>query len=87
LVIVEVENCVCCSKSRTRVTLAVDPIRGIESSILTTVMSPTIVVDNKGTELAYIDSGPPTSGGVYSTIFAVHGVVFASRSSFQPPTL
>ena len=44
-------------------------------------MLPTIVVDNKGTELAYIDSGPPVSGGVYTTIFAFHGVMYTSRSS------
>jgi pimeloyl-ACP methyl ester carboxylesterase len=39
----------------------------------------TIVVDKDGTELAYLDSGPPSSGTTYTTIFAVHGITFTSR--------
>ena len=45
-------------------------------------MPSTIVVDNKGTELAYIDSGPP-SRDVYTTIIALHGVVFTGGSSSE----
>ena len=37
----------------------------------------TITVDDKGTKLAYIDSGAPSSGP-YTTLFAVHGQVFTS---------
>jgi hypothetical protein len=43
----------------------------------------TIVVDNDGTELAYLDSGPPSSRNIYSTIFAVHGITFTSRSFYD----
>ncbi|KAI0666401.1 hypothetical protein C8Q78DRAFT_984281 [Trametes maxima] len=40
---------------------------------------PSIVVDDKGTELSYIDSGVPASASnAYTTIFAVHGTVFTS---------
>jgi hypothetical protein len=39
----------------------------------------TIVVDKNGTELAYLDSGPPSSRTIYTTIFAVHGITFTSR--------
>ena len=49
-------------------------------------MSSTIIVDDTGTQLAYIDSGPP-SGTVYTTIFAVHGIVFTSRLSSESSLL
>ena len=40
-----------------------------------------IVVHEDGTELSYLDSGPPSSTNpIYTTIFAVHGIVFSSRS-------
>jgi len=45
-------------------------------------MPSTIQVDNKGTVLAYLDSGiPPNSPKSYNTIFALHGLGFASRKS------
>ncbi|TFK22663.1 hypothetical protein FA15DRAFT_671277 [Coprinopsis marcescibilis] len=37
-----------------------------------------IVVDNNGTQLAYIDSGPPLNSTNYVTIFAIHGVIFTA---------
>lgn len=41
-----------------------------------------IVVHEDGTELSYLDSGSPSSPNpIYTTIFAVHGIVFSSRSS------
>jgi hypothetical protein len=39
-----------------------------------------IIVHEDGTKLTYIDSGPPSSETTYTTIFAVHGMVFSSRS-------
>ena len=39
-----------------------------------------IVVDNEGTKLSYIDSGVPiTFRQNYITVFAVHGSLFSSR--------
>ena len=43
----------------------------------------TISVHEDGTELAYLDSGAPEDA-TYTTIFAVHGVAFSSRSFFDP---
>ena len=40
---------------------------------------PTLVVDEHGTELSYIDSGAPNDTKDYVTIFAIHGTVFTSR--------
>ena len=38
-----------------------------------------IVVHEDGTKLSYLDTGPPSSTNpVYTTIFAVHGIVFCS---------
>ena len=42
---------------------------------------PSIVVDTNGTELAYLDSGVPTSSpDTYITIFAIHGMLWGYRA-------
>ena len=47
---------------------------------------PSIIVDDKGTELAYLDSGAPCSSpDSYVTIFAIHGTVFTGRESTLCP--
>ncbi|TFK25402.1 hypothetical protein FA15DRAFT_687009 [Coprinopsis marcescibilis] len=39
----------------------------------------TLVVNNAGARLAYLDSGPPLSHRInYKTLFAVHGIVFSA---------
>ena len=45
---------------------------------MVTIM-PSIVVDESGTKLSYIDSGAPDRVANYVTIFAIHGTVFAGR--------
>ncbi len=43
---------------------------------------PSIIVDDNGTELAYLDSGvPKASQDSYITIFAIHGIAFGFRES------
>lgn len=42
---------------------------------------PSTVVDTNGTELAYLDSGVPTSSpDTYITIFAIHGMLWGYRA-------
>lgn len=42
----------------------------------------TIVIDEENTELAYLDSGVPIIRP-YTTLFAIHGMVFTSRTFFD----
>ena len=42
-----------------------------------------IVVNQSGAELSYIDSGAPNGPADYVTIFAIHGTVFTGRKSFS----
>ncbi len=38
-----------------------------------------LIVDENGTELSYVDSGAPKGATNYVTIFAIHGTVFTGR--------
>ena len=45
-----------------------------------------IVIDDKGTTFAYIDTGVPpsvTTGQDYVTIFGIHGMLWANRKSLS----
>ncbi|TFK25401.1 hypothetical protein FA15DRAFT_590555 [Coprinopsis marcescibilis] len=37
-----------------------------------------IVINGNGTQLGYLDSGPPPSSMTYGTIFLVHGIIFTA---------
>lgn len=40
-----------------------------------------IVVDDENNKLAYLDSGAPSSGTGYITVFILHGMIFSARTS------
>ena len=42
-----------------------------------------LIVNESGTELSYVDSGAPNGATNYVTIFAIHGTVFTGRKSFS----
>ena len=47
---------------------------------------PSILVDDKGTQLSYVDTGIPRKGAFvhrYVTIFAIHGFLTTNRESSQ----
>ena len=44
-----------------------------------------LIVNESGTELSYVDSGAPNGATNYVTIFAIHGTVFTGRESTLCP--
>jgi pimeloyl-ACP methyl ester carboxylesterase len=53
-------------------------LRTAKISAYTQMSSGTLVVNTAGVELAYLDSGAPADASSYTTIFAVHGMIFTN---------
>ena len=51
----------------------------------TTAPMVSLIVNESGTELSYVDSGAPNGATNYVTIFAIHGTVFTGRESTLCP--
>lgn len=60
-------------------------LRTAKISAYTQMSSGTLVVNTAGVELAYLDSGAPADASSYTTIFAVHGMIFTNRAYRSHP--